>query len=304
MQVFRTDHCLLHDLSFAPGGRYLLVGSPTRVLFDTLGTEPPVRLTPPTGAFTAYARLALGGTALVYTTPTDDLHLHVWDIATGRVAVRTDAGRGVADLAIGPDGRTVFAARVTQRGFEHFTDIGALDVATGAPVATFPERQGRFAYLALSADGRRLAGYGAFSACVWDLTAPNDPGARALVVRAGKLGNHVSGVALSADGTRLATITARGLALWDVTGGTAAPELFRSGKHRRRVSAVACRPTGPLIATGDVAGQVFLWDHAGRVLTRYDWGLGEVHALCFAPDGLRCAAADDKGKVVLWDVDA
>jgi hypothetical protein len=58
-----------------------------------------------------------------------------------------------------------------------------------------------------------------------------------------------------------------------------------------------------MFATGDTGGQVFLWDHTGRVLTRYDWGLGEVYAMCFAPDGLRCAAIDRAGKVVVWDVD-
>jgi hypothetical protein len=40
------------------------------------------------------------------------------------------------------------------------------------------------------------------------------------------------------------------------------------------------------------------------VLARFDWGLGEVDAMCFAPDGLRCAAVDRNGKVVVWDVDA
>jgi WD40 repeat protein len=303
MQTFRTERCLLHDLSFAPDGRRLLVGAQTRVLLDTLGTEPPVALKPPTGAFTAYAQLALGGTALVYTTPTDDVHVHVWDMGTGRVAVWEGVGRNVADLAVSPDGTTVYAAYVTQNGFDWVTEIRAFDVATGEPKGGFPAREGHFSWLTMSADGRRLAGRGSWSASVWDLTTPGAPESWVLEVRAGKIGTHMQGIALSASGTELATITSRGLAFWDVTHGTAATELFRSGKHKRRVSAVACCPTKPLLATGDTAGQVFLWDHTGRVLTRYDWGLGEVHALCFAPDGLRCAAADNAGKVVVWDVD-
>jgi hypothetical protein len=40
----------------------------------------------------------------------------------------------------------------------------------------------------------------------------------------------------------------------------------------------------------------------GRVLAQYDWGIRELHALCFAPDGMRCAAAGTY-KMVVWDVD-
>ena len=122
-------------------------------------------------------------------------------------------------------------------------------------------------------------------------------------VRAGKLGSYVDGIALSADGTRLATIGNRGVTLWDLANGAPAREVFRSGKHRRGVTAVACNPTKSVLVTGDTAGQVFLWDDTGRVLTRFDWGLGDVYGLTFAPDGLRCAAADAKGKIVVWDVD-
>lgn len=303
MQVFRTDHCLLHDLSFAPDGRRLLVGSQTRVLIDTLGTDEPRVLTPPTRAFTAYARLALGGTALVYTTPTDNTHIHVWELATGRVVVWEGAGRNVNDLAVSPDGQTLYAACITQRGFDHATRIHAFDIATGEPKGRFPALEEHFTWLSMSADGRRLAGRSSYNAGVWDLTTPNNPKSAVVDVRIGKAGSHVGGVALSADGAQLATITNRGLTLWDIAGGTTAREVFRSGKHKRRVTAVACDPTKPLLVTGDSAGQIFFWDHAGHILSRYDWGLGEVYALCFAPDGLRCAAADNKGKLVVWDVD-
>src|ERR1041385_2372894 len=87
MQTFQVESCLRHDLTFTPDGRRLLVGSYTRALLDTLGLEPPRALKPPTGAFTAYAQLALDDRALVYTTPTDNPHIHVWDLTTDRIAV-------------------------------------------------------------------------------------------------------------------------------------------------------------------------------------------------------------------------
>jgi WD40 repeat protein len=214
-----------------------------------------------------------------------------------------DAGRDVGDLAVSPDGATVYAARSVQSGYSWHTRLFAFDVATGKATGSFPECEGGLTWLSVSADGRRLVGRGAYEAGVWDLTRPDDPQAVGLSVRVGGVGKYVDGVALSADGKKLALVTSRGLELWDIAGREAA-QVFRSGKHKRRVSAVACSPAKPLIATGDNAGNVFLWDHAGNVMMRYDWGLGEVYGLAFAPDGLRCAAVNASGKVVIWDVDA
>lgn len=108
-------------------------------------------------------------------------------------------------------------------------------------------------------------------------------------------------IALSADGARLVATDNRSVTVWDVATGK---EVFRSGKHRRAVESAACNPTRPVFVAGDSAGKVFLWGYTGNVLTRFDWALGEIRGLCFAPDGLRCAAVDRQGKVVVWDVEA
>lgn len=299
MQTFQAGTCQRHGLHFAPDGRRLLVSSYGPVLFDTLGADPPTTLKTPGAPFVAYYKLALAGTALVYRNGAD---LRVWEYSTGRETVIADAGRDVGDLAVSPDGATVYTARPVQSGHSWHTRVFAFDAATGAARGAWPECDSGVGWLSVSADGRRLAGRASFSAGVWDLTRPDDPAA-ALSLPIGGMGKWVDGVALSADGRFLAIATSRGLEWWDIDDWKPA-EVFRSGKHRRRVSAVACSPTRPLIATGDAGGVVFLWDHSGRVLSRYDWGLtDEVVALCFAPDGLRCAAADAKGKVVVWDVD-
>src|SRR5262249_35499950 len=112
--------------------------------------------------------------------------------------------------------------------------------------------------------------------------------------------HSVNAFALNSDGSQLAAAESTALSVWNTLTGE---EVFRSGKHRRKVLAVACNPTKPILATGDNAGQIFLWDYAGNVLTRYDWKLGEIYGLTFAPDGLRGAAVDQNGKVVIWDVD-
>jgi hypothetical protein len=61
----------------------------------------------------------------------------------------------------------------------------------------------------------------------------------------------------------------------------------------------------------DVPGFVWLdpvalhwWDLAGRPRQRFDWGIGPLFAVAFAPDGLTVAAGGADGQVIHWDLDA
>lgn len=304
MQTFETSPCNRHELNFSPDGRYLLVGAGWPVLLDTHGAEPPEVLKRPDGRYSIPMRFVHGGTAVVYLTRGDAC---VYDLATKQVTVtHTGAGRSADALAVGPDGTTVYTIVRFPTGpgpHDWRSEVRAFDVNTWEQKAQYPGRDGYFPWTHLSANGRRLAGRSS-GLWVWDLGIPDNPDLAVVSVPAERRGSPVEGFALSADGTRLACVTNRGVSLWATANGwPTATEVFRSGKHRRRVSAVACCPTKPLLATGDTGGCVFLWDHAGNVLTRYDWRMAEVHALAFAPDGFRCAASDAKGKTVVWDVD-
>jgi WD40 repeat protein len=49
---------------------------------------------------------------------------------------------------------------------------------------------------------------------------------------------------------------------------------------------------------------VRLWDVAtGKERTCFQWPIGRVYSLAYAPDGFRLAAGGDTGAVVVWDVD-
>ena len=69
------------------------------------------------------------------------------------------------------------------------------------------------------------------------------------------------------------------------------------------VRGVAFQPSGGLLATVTTDGVTRLWTVPGGELAgAYDWGVGRVSAVAFAPDGLTCAAGGEGGQAVVWDV--
>ena len=60
-----------------------------------------------------------------------------------------------------------------------------------------------------------------------------------------------------------------------------------------------------LIASTGTDGTVRFWTPGhGKEEKAYNWNIGRVTAVAFAPDGLTCAAGGENGQVVVWDVDA
>jgi WD40 repeat protein len=87
-----------------------------------------------------------------------------------------------------------------------------------------------------------------------------------------------------------------------------------------RIDALAFSPDGRRLLAGGAVGTVRLWDvpdpappdeggtvtwaaAAARELAAFDWQIGPVTALAFAPDGLTAAAGSTNGKIVVWDLD-
>lgn len=289
MQQFQVevDSPYRKAVAFTPDGRTLAVGAKAFTLIDTVNET--LRTLPEVGRAYWGATLVSGGAALAYLPIGDGIK--VLDLATGR----TYGEKGFAyALAADPHADRCYVAIHNYLGK---SELRALAVADLSLRAKFAEIDDQIERLRISADGRWLAGYSRNTLRAWHVGGPKLPARAAL----SKFVLGVGDFALSADGSRLVAGDSHVLYGWDAASGT---EVFRSGKHRRGVTAVACSPTRPLVVSGDNAGKVFLWDHAGRVLTRFDWGLGRVSGLAFAADGLRCAAVGGTGKVVVWDVDA
>ncbi len=67
----------------------------------------------------------------------------------------------------------------------------------------------------------------------------------------------------------------------------------------RTLAAVAVSPDGKSVLAGGQPGAVEVYDVATRAkTTTYDFGVGGVHALAYAPDGLTFAAAGFEGLAV------
>jgi WD40 repeat protein len=276
-------------LTFSPDGRFLVMAANPHQVLDTGAGR---WLAPLSSSDHDHVRFALGGQALAYCDYVTAVAVADFKTRTARrYELKRASARG---LAATPDGRTLFL--LVHLFDEPGSAVWRFDAATLKRRGQFARQKAEPWEMVGSADGRRLAS-GRSSRDrvirIWDTTAPDR---RAVVVTPELWAWRF---ALSGDGARLATVGTRGVTLWTADTGR---EVWSSGKHRRGVQTAGFCPTRPLLATGDNAGVIFLWDFTGRVLARYDFGLKDVHGLAFAPDGLRCAATGPRS-VVLWDID-
>ena len=154
------------------------------------------------------------------------------------------------------------------------------------------------AVMAFDPTGKRLAGgcsdEGDATLHLFDL------GTRA-VRRFKPKGTRTRQLVYSPDGGTLAVVNGRNVYL--LPADSTEPRLVLSG-HPKQVNAVAFSPDGSRILSACHDKLVRVWDVAsGELLHKYDWGLGAMTAITFAPDGLTAAAGGEKGQVVFWDVE-
>ncbi len=246
----------------------------------------------------------------------DRERVRFWHLASGKVAVDVDPADAPVAAAwhrvAGADPQEVPAANCEAVSHLHFSPDGArlyvLDLCVrgdGAAhgkwvceYATDPprdkprdgwvgRRRGVEAFV-LSLDGRVAA----VASAAWVRAGAVDA---ATVPPGYAARGAVRSLALTPDGGLLAGCWESAVTVWGTAGGGEVRE-FRG--HAAPVEAVAAHPTEPVIASAGQDGTVVLWEPvSGATRGRYDWGLGPVHALAFAPDGLTLAVAGDGGLV-------
>jgi WD40 repeat protein len=71
--------------------------------------------------------------------------------------------------------------------------------------------------------------------------------------------------------------------------------------HTRVVMGLVYLSDGRLLSCS-TDGSVKTWD-SGKCVDTRDWGIGPLHALAVAKDGMRAACGSEDGTIFVWDLD-
>ncbi len=103
------------------------------------------------------------------------------------------------------------------------------------------------------------------------------------------------------EGQHLAAAQDRGAVILDIAKRHQTQEMKG---HTGRITCLAYRPDGRVLATGSWDQTVRLWEvSTGKFITALSGPTGRIYTLAYDADGLRLAVAGDAGNVVIWDVD-
>jgi WD40 repeat protein len=221
----------------------------------------------------------------------DDKVIRVWDWATKKTVrtIRGQVGPGfegmIYSMALSPDGRWLAAAGWTDPTTATVPccgDIRLYDLASGKLLALLKGHISTVVSLAFSPDSKRLVSgswLGDLSAIIWDVEG------RKQLHRLQGHTAEIYGVAFTPDGQRVVTSSLdTTLRLWRVADGGLIAEL--KGHKEKVYRGLAVRSSDSLIASGDDAGEIRLWDgRTGQFLRTLANQGGEVGALRFSPDG-------------------
>jgi hypothetical protein len=108
---------------------------------------------------------------------------------------------------------------------------------------------------------------------------------------------------MSPDGRLLGCRGRHDAAVYRVEDPAAAPVTLTNDTPKE-FTGLAFHPSGRFLAATSNDATVKLYDTATWKLARaFDWGVGRLRSVAFSPDGMLAAAGNDKGKIVVWDVD-
>jgi WD40 repeat protein len=309
MLALREHQGPVRCLAYSPDGRWLASGADdgTVFLWD-LVTGAVAQRFPRRSKTGGAAAFSPDGRYLAVVTSRFPVHpmwsqgLVFWDLHAQRLRDAPSTGplQNAKALAFTGDGKTLAAIVSTIDG------DGAARFRPGKDqrLSYYGHRRGlALRGLAVSPDGSALAVAGpGGNVHLWDLEGGQS---RAYAQRS----DRVVDVKYAPDGRGLVLALGSSFALWDLDGAR-----VRSRKaHAGTVHAVAVSPDGLSLATAGADRRVRLWrlpargrawgPPPGEPRQEYDWRIGEVTAVAFAPDGMTAAAGGEGGAVVVWDVD-
>jgi eukaryotic-like serine/threonine-protein kinase len=239
-----------------------------------------------------------------YAADLGDGHVRVWSVQTGQAISTIDITPPLA--APGRQHALAFSLDGTQLCIGRWDNtVRLMDASTGKEKSVLRGAEYPIAAVAVSPDGKRVAGFAQNSARDWwgfggpVLVWDGETGQRAFVTP--PVGGAVSKLTFSHDGRWLAASTWEGLVrIWDCTTGKEARKLR---VHNGRVMAVTFSSDSTKIVTGSADGALKIWDAAtGKELRTLRGHDGEVSQIVFSHDGKRIASSSWDNTIKLWDL--
>ena len=266
-----------------------------------------------TGEFIRTLNCSVGNIALSpdgHTLVTGSYEPHsicVWNASTGvthyTLPANEDEGRGhqINDIAFSPDGRTI--ANGIQRNPDGDGLVRLWDVSTGNTIHKL-EHPSSVLSVAFSPDGQMLASSSGSIIRFWDVSTGT-------IVRT--IPRTSGSLAFSPDGQTLASV-AGSIRLWDVSTGERVGLIHGENVH---ITNAAFSPCGGTIANvqyyvaySRLHTIMRVWDvSTGRHLrtlegpTRQRTPWINTTTIAFSPDGGTLASVNNRGNVLLWDMD-
>jgi WD40 repeat protein/serine/threonine protein kinase len=215
----------------------------------------------------------------------------IWDSTSGKELLAIKAHKGQVNcVCFSPDGTRLATASSDQT-------VRIWDSTSGQEHLTLKGHTGWVISVCFSPDGVRLAS-ASFDGTVriWDSAS----GLELLSLKGHT--RQVYGVCFSPDGRWVASSSGDlTVKVWDSTSGQELRTLRHSGRGGR--PSVCFNPNGTRLASA-IGGDrtVKVWDStSGQELLTLQGHTGEVHGLCFSPDGMRVASASQDKTVKVWN---